>query len=215
VLVYVALTLIRSRAGPPAAGYTEPVMILEGLVTTRDADGGVNLAPMGPIVDESMSQLLLRPFQTSRTFQNLSQRPHGVFHVVDDAYLLAQGAIDRIDPFPETFPATKIEGDVIASACRWYEFVIESSDTTADRAELTARIVHVGRIRDFFGFNRAKHAIVEAAILATRIHLIPRDELTRSFDGLRSAVSKTGGARETAAFELLERYIQESCRAES
>jgi uncharacterized protein len=186
-------------------------MILEGLVTTRDAEGHVNLAPMGPIVDQSMSRLLLRPFQTSRTFQNLKEHPQGVFHVVDDALLLAQAAIDRIDPFPETSPAEMIAGDVIQSACRWYEFTIESFDDRSDRAELTAQVVHSGRIRDLFGFNRAKHAVVEAAILATRVHLIPRAELLQSFETLRPAVTKTGGPREAQAFQLLEHYVRESC----
>ncbi len=190
------------------------VMILEGLVTTRDATGRVNLAPMGPIVDESMSQLLLRPFQTSRTFQNLKAHPQGVFHVVDDALLLAQAAIDSIEPFPEMIPAEVIDGEVLKSACRWYEFRIESLDDRSDRAELTARVVHCGRLRDFFGFNRAKHAVVEAAILATRVHLLPREELFRSMDALRPAIVKTGGPREAAAFELLEKYVRESCRAE-
>jgi hypothetical protein len=187
-------------------------MILEGLVTTRDPMGRVNLAPMGPIVDETMSRLLLRPFQTSQTFQNLSRRPVGVFHVVDDALLLAQAAIDRIDPFPVTFAAEVIEGDVLKSACRWYEFEIESRDDRSERAELTARVVHQGHLRDFFGFNRAKHAVVEAAILATRVHLIQKDELERSFETLRPAIVKTGGPREAAAFQLLENYVRDSWR---
>ncbi|MGE0378942.1 MAG: DUF447 domain-containing protein, partial [Planctomycetaceae bacterium] len=59
-------------------------MILEGIVTTRSAAGVVNVAPMGPIVDEWMQTLLLRPFQTSTTYRNLKQSGCGVFHVTDD-----------------------------------------------------------------------------------------------------------------------------------
>jgi len=190
-------------------------MVLEGLVTTRNADGRPNLAPMGPIVDESMTVLRLRPFQTSQTYRNLADRPYGVFHVVDDALLLAQAAIDRVDPFPETFPAEHVAGDVLRSACRWYEFTVESRDDRSERAELAARVVYQGRLRDFFGFNRAKHAVVEAAILATRAHLLPRDELFRAFDALRPAVTKTAGPREIEAFQLLERHLRETCPAES
>ena len=187
-------------------------MILEGLVTTRNAVGRVNLAPMGPIVDDGMTRLRLRPFQTSQTFRNLKERPCGVLHVVDDALLLAQAAIDRIDPFPETFPAEKIEGDVVRSCCRWYEFTVESCDDSHERAEMIARVVHCGRLRDFFGFNRAKHAVLEGAILATRVHLVPRDELLAAFERLRPAVDKTGGPREVEAFRILERYVRETCR---
>ena len=57
-------------------------MILEGIVTSLDERGELNIAPMGPLVDESMVTLRLRPFKTSQTYQNLKVRPCGVFHVV-------------------------------------------------------------------------------------------------------------------------------------
>lgn len=178
-------------------------MILEGIVTSLNAAGELNIAPMGPIVDESLTWLHLRPFQTSQTFRNLQQRPHGVFHVVDDVLLLAKAAIGKLDTIPETFAAEKVTGRVLASACRWYEFEFESLDTTHDRTDIRARVVHVGRLRDFFGFNRAKHAVLEAAILATRLHLLPRDEVERQLAALRSPVEKTAGPQELAAFQLV------------
>lgn len=68
-------------------------MILEGLVTTLDESDRVNIAPMGPIVDPSMTTLVLRPFKTSRTFANLRASRQGVFHVTDDVWLLARAAV--------------------------------------------------------------------------------------------------------------------------
>lgn len=185
-------------------------MILEGIVTTRNADGTINIAPMGPIVDESMSWLKLRPFQTSLTFANLKRMRCGVFHVIDDVLLLAKAAVGRLDEQPRLQPAEHIEGAVLGSACRWYEFEIEHLDDSTERAEILARVVHMGRLRDFFGFNRAKHAVLEAAILATRVHLLPPAELRREFGWLKRAVDKTAGPREAEAFELLEQYVEES-----
>ena len=49
-------------------------MILEGIVTSLDAGGKLNVAPMGPIVEPDMSRLVLRPFRTSQTYRNLRQR---------------------------------------------------------------------------------------------------------------------------------------------
>lgn len=178
-------------------------MILEGIVTSISRSGTLNIAPMGPIVDESMTWLHLRPFQTSQTFRNLSEHPQGVFHVIDDVLLLAKAAIGKLDDIPETFPAKKISGRVLKSACRWYEFEIESMDTANERTDIRARVVHVGRLRDFFGFNRAKHAVLEAAILATRLHLLPRDEVERQLAALRSPVEKTAGPQELAAFQVI------------
>jgi len=185
-------------------------MILEGIVTSRNDDGSINVAPMGPVVDETLAWLKLRPFQSSTTFHNLRRQRVGVFHVIDDVLLLAKAAIGRLTEVPETRPAEKIDGAVLTDACRWYEFEVESLDESHERAEILARVIHVGRIRDFFGFNRARHAVLEAAILATRIHLISPQELRAELERLRSPVKKTAGPRETEAFQLIENYIDET-----
>jgi hypothetical protein len=182
-------------------------VILEGVVTTRGADGGLNIAPMGPRVDESMAWLGLRPFATSRTFANLLARPEGVFHVTDDVLLLAQTAVGEVRPAPRLVPAERVRGDVLADACRAYEFVVRETDTTGERASFRAEVVRVHRLRDFFGFNRAKHAVVEAAILATRVHILPAQGIVAEFERLEVLVHKTGGPREAEAFALLRAHV--------
>ena len=184
-------------------------MILEGIVTTVNRDGEVNVAPMGPIVDEAMTAFVLRPYKTSCTYQNLRCHPEGVFHVIDDVLLLARAAIGRLPSAPASFPAERVEGVVLKSACRWYEFHITEFSSQQERTELQAEVVHAGRLRDFFGFNRARHAVLEAAILATRVHLLQREEILDQFAALRVSVEKTAGSKETEAFELLHRYVSE------
>lgn len=184
-------------------------MILEGLVTSLDAEETLNVAPMGPIVDESLTWLRLRPYQTSRTYQNLRTQPTGVFHVVDDVLLLAQAAIGRLDPFPEHFAAERVRGRVLRAACRWYEFEVVRCDDSQERTEIEVRVVHSGRLKDFFGFNRARHAVLEAAILATRVKILPREEILAEFTRLRIPVEKTAGPREREAFAMLEGYVLE------
>jgi len=185
-------------------------MILEGIVTTRDRNGAIHVAPMGPIVDPSVSKLRLRPFKTSQTYANLKRTPFGVFHVIDDVLLLARSAVGLLAQTPPTFPAAKIPGDVLADCCRWYEFEVREFDDSSERSEMVAQVVHSGRVRDFFGFNRAKHAVLDAAILATRLHLIPRAEILSEFDRLKPAVLKTGGPAEIEAFALLEGYVRDA-----
>ncbi len=185
-------------------------MIVEGIVTTQDLSGSVNVAPMGPIVDETMTSLRLRPYQTSQTYRNLKLVPSGVFHVVDDVLLLARAAVGLLGTTPPTDPAEKVPGVILRQACRWYEFVVDELDDSQERVEIKVRVVHSGRLRDFFGFNRAKHAVVEAAILATRIHLLPRDEILVEFARLKTPVEKTAGPQEIEAFALLERYVRQA-----
>lgn len=182
-------------------------MILEGVVTTLDGDGRLNVAPMGPVVEPAMSTLLLRPFTTSTTYRNLKRSGAGVFHVTDDVLLLARAAVGELHEPPATLPAQRVAGAVLADACRWYEFTVESLDDSEERTRIEARVVHSGRLRDFFGFNRAKHAVVEAAILATRVHLLDVDDIRRQFAALRVPVEKTAGPQEREAFALLERHV--------
>jgi hypothetical protein len=184
-------------------------MILEGVVTTRNPDGSTNVAPMGPLTDEAVSFLTFRPWQTAQTCRNLQAHPEGVFHVIDDVYLVAQGAIGVWTEPVETVPAEQVLGAVIRSACRWYEFRVTDFDSSAERTTVRTEIVHVGRGRDYFGLNRAKHAVLEAAILATRLHLIPEAEIDAEWQRLRTPIEKTAGNRERAAFDLLTRYISE------
>lgn len=182
-------------------------MILEGIVTTLNADGGVNIAPMGPRVDATMSRFVLRPFKTSTTYQNLKRGGHGVLHITDDVELLARAAIGCLNPSPNMVPAEGIEGVRLTDTCRWYSFQVRELDDAEERTRIVAEVVASGRVRDFFGFNRAKHAVVEAAILATRIHLLPAEEVTAEFARLKVLVDKTGGSQEQRAFELLSQYI--------
>ncbi|RIK79668.1 MAG: DUF447 domain-containing protein [Planctomycetota bacterium] len=184
--------------------------MLEGIVTTLNVDGSVNIAPMGPIVDESLDHMLLRPFATSTTYQNLKRTGVGVFHVTDDVELLAQAAINRVSPMPSVASAEGVEGAILADACRWYAFRVESIDDSAERVAVAARAVQRGVNREFFGFNRAKHAVVEAAILATRLHLVKRGDVLAEFDRLALLVQKTGAAAEHRALALLRRYVEQS-----
>lgn len=183
-------------------------MILEGLVTTQSAQGELNLAPMGPVVNPELTSILFRPFQSSRTFQNLREHPCGVLHVTDDVLLIARGALNLFDEVPETFPAKVVAGRVVANCCRWLEFEVESIDDSRERSEIQVRVVHRETLRDFWGFNRAKHAVLEATILATRLHLIPADEIRQSLIRLREPVEKTAGPAELTAFQLVWDYVQ-------
>src|SRR5438874_2711954 len=156
-------------------------MILEGLVTTLNADGGVNIAPMGPIVDEGMRQLIFRPYQTSRTYANLKRTGQGVLHVTDDVELLARAAVGAVEPppllLPATIPGERFEGRIIAGACRWYAFKVAKLDDRQERTHIEADVIGSAVLREFFGFNRAKHAVLEAAILATRTQFLPAEEI--------------------------------------
>lgn len=183
-------------------------MILEGLVTTVDERGEVNLSPMGPRVNSAMERFELFPFQSSRTFANLRRDGEGVLHVTDDVLVLARAAIGVDSPAPEYLPASRVRPPILAEAARWYEFVVESIDDSKPRAVVACRTVARGVGRELFGLNRAQHAVIEAAILATRLGLLPRDKILDELERLAPLVDKTGGPREHLAFALLRHHIE-------
>lgn len=183
-------------------------MILEGIVTTVSPEGAVNIAPMGPHVDAGMERFLLRPYPTAQTYQNLKAHGEGVLHVTDDVLLLARAAVGMVEPMPALLPAEKVHGFILRDACRYYEFRVRSIDEREARVRIEAETVHSGRLRDFFGFNRAKHAVVEAAILATRTAFLPLAQVEAEFQKLAVIVDKTGGRQEKEAFAFLREHVR-------
>ena len=192
-------------------------MILEGIVTTTDEAGRMHVAAMGPAVDDGevyagrITRFLLRPFGTSQTAVHLTARPEGGFHLVDDVLLLARTVGGGHEP-PPARPATAVRGWVLDAACLAYEFRVGECrvgivDPAAERLRLDARVVAEHAGRPFIGFNRAAHAVIEAAILVTRLHLIGADEVARRLDELFVLVEKTGGSREHEAFGLLRERV--------
>jgi hypothetical protein len=182
-------------------------MILEGIVTTVAADGALNIAPMGPHVGDGMRRFLLRPFRTAQTYRNLRAHGEGVLHVTDDVLLLARAALGPVEPPPAVFPAERVRGHVLKDACRYYEFRVACLDEREERVRIEAEVVHAGRLRDFFGFNRAKHAVVEAAILATRTDFLPLEDIEAEYLRLAVIVDKTGGPQEHQALALLRTHV--------
>lgn len=184
-------------------------LLIEAIVTTLGEDAAPHIAPMGPIVDEQFTQLLLRPYRTSTTYQNLRRTGQGVLHVTDDVELFARAAVGRLEGTPRLFAAKAIEGAILADTCRWYAFRVQSIEDQQERTQIIAEVVEYGRARDFVGFNRAKHAVIEAAILATRIKWLDADFIRTEFNRLSVLVAKTGARQEHAAFQFLQNYVDE------
>jgi uncharacterized protein len=185
---------------------SQPHPILEGLVTTLGPDGAPHFAPMGPRISPDGRHLLIRPFPTAQTFRNVKSSGEGVLHVTDDVLLLARAALGQA-PLPAHRPAQRVRGVVLCDACRVHEFVVRNVVEAGERVHIEAEIVHSETLRDFWGFNRGKHAVLEAAILATRLHFLDLDQVVAEFAKLQVIVDKTGGPAELEAFAFLQAHL--------
>jgi len=183
-------------------------MILETLVTTVDASGRPHCAPMG-IVPEG-EDFLLKPFRSAATCANLEATGEGVVNFTDDVLLFARSALS---PFvPPGRPAQQVRAPILEAACSWREFRVAAREIGPERALFRAEVVAAGRGRDFLGYNRAQHAVIEATILATRLHLLDPAFLRAEMDRLRPLVEKTAGPVEREAYDFVRSIVERGRR---
>jgi uncharacterized protein len=179
-------------------------MIVETVTTTINPDGTVNCAAMG--VEWGDEAIVIKPYRGTRTLRNLQRGGAAVVNLTDDVLLFAQAALG--DPHPPTRPASAVEGAVLADACSWREVAVEDIDATGPRAHVATRVVARGSGREFVGFNRACHAVVEASILASRVRRLPQEEIRAELDRLSVLVDKTAGPRQRAAMDRVEAHVR-------
>ena len=185
-------------------------MIIETIVTTLAVDGAVNCAPMGVEWDPGVEPegIVLKPFLETATYRNVLATRAAVVNLIDDVFVFARAAISN--PVYETMPATVVGCVVLTDACSWRELEVIAIDSTPPRSRIDTRTVHRGVRREFIGFNRARHAVLEAAIYATRVHLLERSFLLHELERLQVIVNKTAGPREFEAMALLADYIRDA-----
>jgi hypothetical protein len=174
-------------------------MIRETVVTTRGEDGHVHIAPMG--VRQEGGYLLLAPFRPSRSLDNMLRERCAVINYTDDVRVFA-GCLTGRWQWP-VCPATRIEGARLVDTLAHTEVVVEQVEDDELRPRLLCRPVHEAQHGAFRGFNRAQAAVLEAAVLVSRLHLLPWEKIQSEIDYLGIAIEKTAGAKERQAWEWL------------
>lgn len=183
-------------------------MIVEGIVSTLDQSGSAHLSPMGPECGVSPGRFVLKPFQGSKTLANLQREGTGVFHILDDALILAQAAVGLGSKIPvET--AQIVRGWVIPGACTAWEFEVEQMDASQNRSRISCRVSKEHNFRTFGGWNRAQFAVMELAILYSRVGILQSEEILAAIPSLEVLVQKTAGPKELEAWNLLNGALRE------
>ena len=181
-------------------------MIHESIVTTLNADGSVHIAPMGVQVDDE--RYVVAPFRPSTTLENLQRCGFAVINLTDDVTIFA-GCLTGRSRWP-THPAEVVAGGVLDAALAHIEVEVDRHEDDDVRPRFHCRVVHRAIHGPFTGFNRAQAAVLEAAILVSRLERLPAERIDREIEYLRVAVEKTAGERERTAWGwLLERIAQQ------
>ena len=174
-------------------------MIREAIVTTIDRAGLAHLAPIGLIEDGE--GWIIAPFLPSMTRDNLVATSVAIANYTDDARIFAGLVTGRRD-WP-LVPGVKIPVPRLAQALAHAELSVTHVDDHAERPRFHCKVMHQEHHAPFEGFNRAANAVLECAILLTRLHLLPREKIEQEIAYLSIAIEKTAGAREREAWSWL------------
>lgn len=178
-------------------------MIFETIVCTTDPDGTPRIVPLGMWHEHDL--VVLAPFRPSATLNNLQRTGQAVVNFTDDVRVFAGCLTGRYD-WP-VVPAQRVRGWVLEQTLAHGELELQRLDDDPVRPRFHCREVFGAAHRPFRGFNRAQAAVIEAAILVSRLHRLPLDKIEREMDYLRIAIDKTAGTREREAWEWLTRKI--------
>lgn len=188
-------------------------MILETILSSINADGMVNFAPMGVrIPDEDsershLKRIVLRPYAGSRTYENLRATGQGVVNFTGDVLAFVETGL--YSGCPPYVPSQKVRPPGMADASEVWEFTVSLFDAAAEPALVEGKIEHREQRGGFSGFCRAQGAVLEAAIAATRWQWLPIGKIIDSWPVWLEVVEKTGGKREREAFNKVGSYLAE------
>ena len=185
-------------------------MIHEVIVTTKDSKDKIHIAPMGIrwLNDNHNSKkIIISPFKPSTTLDNLMITKKAVINFIDDVRVFA-GIVTKKkrdwdvnssnDEYPYLYNTnTYIPVNVVE--------IIE--DKVRPRIICEQFDTHV--IRPFLGFNRAQSAVIEGAVLTSRLGMIDDVKIMNEIKYLKIAIDKTAGTREIEAWKWIMSKIDQ------
>jgi hypothetical protein len=177
--------------------------IFEAVVTTVAADGRPHVAPMG--VRYQQDGIVLMPFKPSTTHDNIVATGHAVLNLIVDTRVFA-GCVTGRKQWP-VLPAERIAGVRLACALRHVELVLAERHDDAQRPVLRLVATHDATHGPFPGFNRAQAAVVEGAVLVSRLHMLTPEKVDTEMRYLQIAIDKTAGPDEHEAWGWLRAAI--------
>jgi hypothetical protein len=179
-------------------------MIRETIVTTAGSSGLVHIAPLGLIEDGE--GWIIAPFRPSKTLDNLCEVPFAVANYTDDVRIFA-GCLTGRYQWP-TVAADQIPVQRLAGALAHAELAVDRVTGDEERPRFHCRVLRLATHAPFLGFNRAQAAVIEVAILVSRLHMLPREKVENEIAYLQIAVGKTAGRAEQQAWEWLMEKIE-------
>ena len=151
--------------------------VRETIVTTKNIDNTIKISPLGIYIDEEI--LRIKPFKPSISLDNILRNKSGVINYVDDVRVFAS-CIVKNDLKIELTKVDKIDCSRIKSAVSHTEFIIDHVKDDNLRPTIICKPVNEEIHRMYYGLNRAKSAVLELCILASRLGIVSDYTQSRS-----------------------------------
>ena len=190
-------------------------VIFETVISTVAADGRPHVAPMGVRYrrSETGNDVILMPFKPSTTLANIGAGGHAVLNIVTDTRVFA-GSVTGRRAWPMQ-PAERIPGVRLACALSHVELRLAELQDDPQRPVLRMARVFEASHAPYLGFNRAQAAVIEAAVLVSRLHMLPAAKVDTEMSYLQIAIDKTAGPEEHEAWDWLRAAVaQHQARAQ-
>jgi hypothetical protein len=178
-------------------------VIYETVISTVSADGMPHVAPMG--VRYRGAEVILMPFKPSTTLANVVATGHAVLNIVTDTRVFA-GSVTGRRSWP-TVAAVRVGGVRLACALNHAELALAELQDDPQRPVLRMVRVFEASHAPYIGFNRAQAAVVEGAVLVSRLHMLPAAKVDAEMKYLQIAIDKTAGPEEHEAWGWLTEAV--------
>lgn len=181
-------------------------MIQEVIISSQNPDGTPHFAPMG--ISQQDGYTIIAPFRPSTTLDNITASKTAVVNYCADVRIFS-GCLAGRQNFPSVATG-KIKGSYLAKALAHSELEMVRIQNDKLRPQLFCKPLQEINHAPFQGFNRAQAAVLEAAILLSRVHLLPPQKVRVELEYLQIAIDKTAGPDELQAWDELMQLRQKS-----
>ena len=180
-------------------------MIRESIVITTDLKNKPHVTPMGITYDKN--KLIISPFIPSKTYLNLKENPYAVINFTDDVNIFVDTLLGKSN---FKINSTKeIKSFYLENTLSYVEVKVTQFIENKIRPKFECKILKETSLGSFKGFNRAQLSVIEAAILVSRIKILPVTKIKKEINYLKIAVDKTAGKKEKIAWTKLIKKINQ------
>lgn len=180
-------------------------MIFETIIVSTDVDGLPHVTPFGVKYEEDW--VVISPFKPSKTLSNILATQSATMNLTDDVRVFA-GALTKRESW-KLLPAKKIKGQRLEGCLTHTELLLVDVRESAERPQLVMQQLETQHHSGFKGFNRAQAAVIELAVLTSRLHILPPEKIQSELRYLQIAIDKTAGERELEAWRWLTDKINQ------